>query len=174
MQWVQSGYAVQAAAATQASNCLHTHTPQDTMVLACLIGQFGLILWQKTSEGTYSVLLRATKKIKKKTFLDQKIPQKNYMRCKSCLSVLEHLKKYFFSFFILFFFFYLKMYVKCKKFQHLQFSFHSTSFVCFRTVFTFYVAPQKKRYEWSEVFPPSNGWCEFTPAWGNHKQKIYA
>ena len=62
-----------------------------TVVLACLIYQFGLILWQKTSDCAHFFLVRATKKIK--TVLDQKIPQKNSRRCKSCLSVLEHLKK---------------------------------------------------------------------------------
>ena len=62
---------------------------------ACLISQFGLISWVKTSDGAYFFLVRATKKIK--TVLDQKIPQKNYRRCKSCLSVLEHLKKQLFS-----------------------------------------------------------------------------
>ena len=48
------------------------------MVSACLIGQFGLILWQKTSDGAYFFLVRAAKKIKKlkKNVLDQKIPQK--------------------------------------------------------------------------------------------------
>ena len=64
---------------------------RDTVILACLIGQFGLILWQKTSNGAYFFLVRATNKIK--TVLDQKIPQKNYSRCKSCLSVLEHIKQ---------------------------------------------------------------------------------
>ena len=64
---------------------------EPTVVSACLISQFGLILWQKTSDGAHFFLVRATKKIK--TVLDQKIPQKNYRRCKSCLSVLEHLKK---------------------------------------------------------------------------------
>ena len=43
-----------------------------TVVLACLIGQFGLILWQKSSDGAHFFLVRATKKIK--TVLDQKIP----------------------------------------------------------------------------------------------------
>ena len=70
---------------------LWTKTPQTTVVLACLIGQFGLIWWEKTFDGAYFFLVRATKKIK--TVLDQKIPQKNYRRSKSCLSVLEHLKK---------------------------------------------------------------------------------
>ena len=37
-----------------------------------------------------------------------------------------------------------EIYVKYKKFQHVQFSFYSTPFVCFKTVFTFYVAPPQK------------------------------
>ena len=44
------------------------------MVLACLIGQFGLILWGETSDRAYFFLVRATEKTK--TVLDQKIPQK--------------------------------------------------------------------------------------------------
>ena len=55
--------------------------PYTTVVSAYLISQFGLILWQKTSDGAHFFLVRATKKIK--TVLDQKIPQKNYRRCKS-------------------------------------------------------------------------------------------
>ena len=56
-------------------------------------------------------------------------------------------------------------------FQHLKFSFYSTPFVCFKTVFTFYLAPPKKKCARSEVFSPPIGWCEFTPAWQNNKQK---
>ena len=41
-----------------------------------------------------------------------------------------------------------------KKFQHLQFLFYSTPFVCFKTVFTFYVAPSKKKCVPSEFFSP--------------------
>ena len=44
-----------------------------------------------------------------------------------------------------------------KSFQHLQFSFYSTPFECFRTVFTFYVSLPKKKYARSEVFPPLLG-----------------
>ena len=62
-----------------------------TVVSPRLIVQFGPILWGKTSDCAHFFLVRATEKIK--TVLDQKIPQKNYRRCKSCLSVLEHLKK---------------------------------------------------------------------------------
>ena len=44
-----------------------------------------------------------------------------------------------------------------KKFQHLPLSFYSTPFECFKTVFTFYVAPTKKKYALSEVFFPLLG-----------------
>ena len=37
---------------------------------------FGLILWEKTSDGAYLFLVRATKKIK--TVLNRKMPPKNY------------------------------------------------------------------------------------------------
>ena len=40
------------------------------MVSACLIGQFGRILWEETSDGVDFFLVRATKKIK--TVLDHK------------------------------------------------------------------------------------------------------
>ena len=72
----------------------HTWLHRVTVVSACPIGQFGLILWQKTSDGAH-FLVRANKKIK--TVLDQKIPLKNYWRCKRLLSVLERLKKKLFS-----------------------------------------------------------------------------
>ena len=42
--------------------------------------------------------------------------------------------------------------MKYNFFQHLQFSFYSTPFVCFKTVFTFYVASPKKKCAQSEVF----------------------
>ena len=63
-----------------------------------------------------------------------------------------------------------KLYVNLKKFQHLQFSFYSTTFVSFKTVFSFYVATHKKSAHGQKFFPPI-GWCEFTPAWQNKKNK---
>ena len=66
------------------------------VVLACLMGQFGLILWEKTSDGPYLFLVRATEKIKK-TVLDQKISHKIYRTDKCCLSVFGHLTKQVFS-----------------------------------------------------------------------------
>ena len=39
-----------------------------------------------------------------------------------------------------------------KKIQHLPLSFYRTPFECFKTVFTFYVAPPKKKCARSEVF----------------------
>ena len=37
--------------------------PCLTVVSACLINQFGLILWQKTSDGAHFFLVQATEKI---------------------------------------------------------------------------------------------------------------
>ena len=65
----------------------------STVVLACPIGQFGLILWEKAFDGAYFFFVRATKEIK--NVLEHKIPPKNYRECKSCLSVMEHLKTFF-------------------------------------------------------------------------------
>ena len=42
-------------------------------------------------------------------------------------------------------------------FQHLQFSSYCTPFVCFKPVFTFYVAPPQKKCARSEVFSPLLG-----------------
>ena len=47
-----------------------------TVVLACLIGQFWLILWQKTSDSALFFLARATNKIKIKLLWIRKYPQK--------------------------------------------------------------------------------------------------
>ena len=62
------------------------------MVSACLIGQFGPILWGETSDGAHFFLVRANKK-------------------KKGLGVLEHLKKLFF----------IEKYMwNTKNFKHLQ------------------------------------------------------
>ena len=52
--------------------------------------------------------------------------------------------------------------------------FFLTPFVCFKTVFTFYVAPPSppKKSTRGQKFFPTIGWCEFTPAWKNNKQKL--
>ena len=84
-----------------------------SVVSACLIGQFGPILWGVNCGGVHCFLVIATIKIK--SVLDHKILQKNYRRCKSCLCVLEHLKKHIFSKIIKKK--YIKIYVKYKKFQ---------------------------------------------------------
>ena len=55
---------------------VHFYGVDPTVVLAPLIGQFGLILWGETSDSAHFFLVRATEKTK--TVLDQKIPQKNY------------------------------------------------------------------------------------------------
>ena len=94
-------------------------------------------------------VVRATKKIKK-TVLDQKIPQKNYRSGKCWLGVFEFLtNKVFFKKKIK-----SKYTWNTKKFQHLPLSFYSTAFECFKTVFTFIVAPSKKKCAHSEVFFP--------------------
>ena len=124
---------------------------RSTAVSACLISQFGLILWQKTSDCAHFFLVRATKKKKRKK-LDQKIPQKNYRRCKSCLSVLEHLKKQFFS----------KIFLKkSKNICEIQlvfniYSFHSIVLpLCVSKQFSLSMqAHPKKKCARSEVFFP--------------------
>ena len=52
----------------------HVISGPNTVVSACLIVQFGLILWGETSDGAYFFLVRATEK--PKTVFDQKIPPK--------------------------------------------------------------------------------------------------
>ena len=122
----------------------------STVVSARLIGQFGRILWGETSDCAHFFLVIATENIK--TVLDQKIPQINYRSAKCWLSVFEHLKKYVFSKNI------LKKSKKftwiTKKFQRLALSFYCTPFVCFNTVFTFYVAPSKKNARCRKFFFP--------------------
>ena len=46
------------------------------------------------------------------------------------------------------------IYMKYKKIQHSQFLFYNIPFVCFKTVFTFFVAPPKKKCAWLELFFP--------------------
>ena len=118
-----------------------------TGILACLIGQFGLILWHKTSDGAHFFFVRATKKIK--TVLDQKIPQKNYRKCKSWINVLEHLKKQFFLKIILK---KLKIYVKNKKIPTFTAFILQYSLCVFQNSFYFLCSPPKKKCVPLEVF----------------------
>ena len=134
--------------------------PRDTVVSACLLGQFGLILWQETSDGAYFFWVRDTKKFK--TVLDQKIPQKNYRRCKSCLSVVEHLKKYFFSKIIL-----KKSKNICETQKNFNlYSFHSIVLpLCVSKQFSLSMQPLPKKSTRGRRFFSPIGWCDFTPAW---------
>ena len=81
---------------------LETFSPDEHFYISTPHSGFGLSDWPiwtdfvaENVQQCALFLVRATKDIK--TVLDQKIPQKSYRRCKSCPSVLEDLKKQFFS-----------------------------------------------------------------------------
>ena len=86
---------------------------------------------------------------KPKLFLIRKYPTKNYRSGKCWQSVFERVKKKIKK---NIFWKNLKMYIFFLL-QHLPLSSYSTPFVCFKTDFTLYVAPSKKKYAQSKVFP---------------------
>ena len=122
----------------------------STVVSARLIGQFGPILWGKSSDSVHFFLVRAREKIK--SVLEPHIPQKNYRRGKCWLIILKPSKISFSQ----------NYFEKLKKI-HLPVSFYSTPNMSFKTVFNFFVAPTKKKCALSEVLLLI-AWCDFTPA----------